>query len=249
MKKKNLFLICVTLAFTFFAFNANAGEEKITDQMIGKAVTLQSTLLIVENSVSSDSATAKKINKMGEDIGSIIGCAGCHHKSEQLTKVLTKGQQVTITDAYNDVPGFFRFGGSTIKYFIAKADSVLFVVPEYTLENAMTGDGTGDRRKVARYEQLLESFKDDQEVKDFYLNVKENMREVLFKNDKPPYSDQLIERHYNTILNGLTAYGASRGTFDRVLCGFPVTVNQRALAFIILNSADLYIDISPYQKL
>ena len=104
MKNASLILICIAIAF--LVFSSNSGEEKIADPVIGKTVTLNSALLIVTNSGYSDSPTAIKINRIGMDIGSIIGCAGCHHESEKLIKVLTKGQQVTITDAYNNVRFF-----------------------------------------------------------------------------------------------------------------------------------------------
>lgn len=244
-----------TLFFLFFCVgilcSCGAKDQDIDSPLAGKEYSLTSPYLLLSSppntqQLLTDSPTAIDINLYAMDVEGLMICSGCQYNSFLILRnFLPTGSKIKILKAYNSIPAFYAVDSSAILYYVAETpDGKKFTVPAYFLNENITGK-TSPQDTAKRLEALLASFANEFEQKSFYVSIQPSYQKVLFNDQQPPFSDAQFSQIFGDMVAGLKDYDVSYFSENKGHLAFSVTTNRLGLAYIIFQSSERYLDISP----
>lgn len=244
-----------TLFFLFFCVgilcSCGAKDQDIDSPLAGKEYSLTSPYLLLSASPNTqqlltNSPTAIAMNLQAMNLETLMHCSGCHFNSNLVLKdFLPSGSKIKILKAYNSIPALYAVDSSTILYYVAEAqDGKKFTIPAYSLDRNIK-ERTSLQQPEKGLEALLASFANESEQKSFYVSIQPFYQKSLFNDQQPPFSDAQFSQIFGDMVAGLKDYDVSYFSANKGHLAFSVTTNRFGLAYIIFQSSERYLDISP----
>lgn len=250
---KHFKFMCLALAILFSLNACNARDKDIESPLVGKTVTLKSSLYILNGLENfegfTDSPTEMKIGNVALTMDDLKSCIGCHFNRLRLKDFLLSGSHIEIITAYETTPPFFHIDSTTTTNYIAKtSDGVQFTISTYSLEDLLK-NSTPNHDEAAKFERYLDSFADDKETKSFYINVKEFEQKSLFPNKQPPFSSDDVKETFKDFFADAEIYNIKDINTHTGQLAFSMTTDRKGLAYFFFKTSERYIDISLFSTL